>query len=117
MNMQARTVPLAVFAFLCLAIMGEALYYSPMLPERIATQFGFDGMPNNWEDKSKFVFDLAGFLALLGIAFAAAELILRGIARVPGGLFFCRTRSSGSHQSVATRQSPTWAVGCAGFWC
>ncbi len=88
MNMQARTVPLAVFAFLCLAIMGEAIYYSPMLPERLATQFGFDGMPNNWEDKSKFIFDLAGFLALLGIAFVAAELILRGIASVPGGLIF-----------------------------
>ncbi len=86
--MQARTVPLAVFAFLCLAIMGEAIYYSPMLPERLATQFGFDGMPNNWEDKSKFIFDLAGFLALLGIAFVAAELILRGIASVPGGLIF-----------------------------
>ena len=86
--MQARTVSLAVFIFLGLALIGEAIYYLPMLPERLATQFGFDGMPNKWESRSEFIFDLAGILAINGIAFGAAELIWRGIASFPGGLMF-----------------------------
>lgn len=84
--MQARTASLAVFLFLCLALIGEAAYYLPILPERLVTQFDFSGSPNRWSNKADFIIGLASLLAFLGANFGAAGPICRFVTRFYGGI-------------------------------
>ena len=86
LSCKRELLSLAVFIFLCLALIGEAIYYLPMLPERLATQFDFSGSPNRWSNKADFIIGLAGLLAFVGVHFGAAGPICRFISHFPGML-------------------------------
>jgi uncharacterized membrane protein len=55
-----------VFIFaLLLFFLGQTLYYSPQLPERIASHFNFHGEPDAWMSKSGFFTFQFGLLAFV----------------------------------------------------
>ena len=52
--MNKRTSATIVFVILCAACVAHALYYYPLLPEKVATHFGPSGRPDAWGGKMQF---------------------------------------------------------------
>jgi hypothetical protein len=69
-----RSTVLITFALLACVPVLQALYYSPRLPETVASHFRADGQPDDWMQRRGFVIgslvlveSLIGFFALLAV--------------------------------------------------
>ena len=74
-----RNISLLVFIVLLLLCLGQAAYYYPLLPDRVASHFGASGQPDAWSSKESFVkiyFIVVVFIVLL---FPGIGLMLRKI--------------------------------------
>src|ERR1700680_775768 len=84
--MQARHAPWIAFLLLCLLVIGEAVYYLPMLPDRLATHFDRSGHANGWTDKATFTRNIAVVAAIIAIIFGLAMGLAGWMNRIPEGL-------------------------------
>jgi uncharacterized membrane protein len=65
--------PLFVLAFLVALL--EAVYFYPLMPEKMAVHFNASGMADGWGGKQ-------GFFAMFGIVFALLTVLIGGISQV-----------------------------------
>lgn len=72
-----------LFALLFLAIVLQAAYYFPHLPEKMATHFDSVGAPNGWMSKEWFFWINGSILAVLSLGFIALPIWIR---RLPNAL-------------------------------
>ena len=75
--MRASYAPLLVLILLSALIVGEAAYYLPLLPDRLATHFDTSGRANGWSSQAGFTRLIAFQLAGFWILFIGAGLIGR----------------------------------------
>ena len=76
-NKKKHSLAITLFALLGALMAGHALYHYSLLPDRIATHFGFSGAPDAWGPKTVFFFwyfmltlIIAGGYALIQRAFS-----------------------------------------------
>lgn len=75
--MRARPVPLILFVLLCLVLAGEAAYFLPMLPDRLATHFDASGRANGWSSQAGFRAIIAVLIVIFAAMFAGSGLLRR----------------------------------------
>ncbi len=75
--MPARPAPVVVFVLLCLSLAGTAMYYLPVLPERLATHFDAAGRANGWSDHAGFLESVAALVLITEAIFFGSGLIGR----------------------------------------
>lgn len=69
---------LIAYAAIAAAALFQIYHYQPLLPERLATRFDFDGAPNGWMGKEGFAIYYMGLLAfIMGICAASGALMKR----------------------------------------
>ncbi|MGH9650036.1 MAG: DUF1648 domain-containing protein [Terriglobales bacterium] len=61
---EPNRAPYILCAGLLVVLAGQAVYYYPQLPERMASHFGSDGQPNGWSSREGF-FGIIGFVVLI----------------------------------------------------
>jgi uncharacterized membrane protein len=74
---QARSVPLVLFVLLCVLLVGEAAYYLPMLPPRLATHFDASGRANGWSSQAGLRTVIAALVVIFAALFAGTGLLRR----------------------------------------
>ena len=72
-----RNISLIVFLLLLTLNMAQAIYYYPLLPDRVASHFGASGQPDAWSDKESLVKVYFVVVAFIAILFPGIGLILR----------------------------------------
>jgi uncharacterized membrane protein len=72
-----RNISLIVFILLLLLCIGHAMYYYPLLPDRVASHFGASGRPDAWSSKESFVKIYLIVVAVIALLFPGIGLILR----------------------------------------
>ena len=75
--MRVRPVPLILFVLLCLVLAGEAAYFLPMLPDRLATHFDASGRANGWSSQAGFRAIIAVLIVIFAAMFAGSGLLRR----------------------------------------
>lgn len=75
-----RNVSFQLFLILLLLCLGQAGWYYPQLPDRIASHFGASGMPDGWSSKASF---LAVYLVTVGLTAVLLGLIGLLLVRIP----------------------------------
>jgi len=60
-----------------LLCIGHAVYYYPLLPDRVASHFGASGLPDAWSGKESFVKIYLIVVAVIALLFPGIGLILR----------------------------------------
>lgn len=66
-----------VLLLLCAACVGHAMYYSPRLPERMASHFGSSGEPDGWSSKTEFITVYLGTAGFTVALFLGAGLLMK----------------------------------------
>jgi uncharacterized membrane protein len=74
-----RKIPLIVFILLLMLCIAHAVYYYPLLPDRVASHFGASGQPDAWSGKASFVKLYLIMVAFIAVLFPGIGLILRKI--------------------------------------
>jgi uncharacterized membrane protein len=74
-----RNISLIVFIILLLLCLGQAAYYYPLLPDRVASHFGASGRPDAWSSKESFVKLYLIVVAFITVLFPGIGLVLRKI--------------------------------------
>lgn len=77
---EPNRAPYVLCAGLLVVMAGQALYYYPQLPERVAAHFGGGGQPSGWTSREGF-FGILGFVVL--IESAAFLGLPRILGRIP----------------------------------
>jgi len=72
--------PKTVYFLLLLAGLLQGVRFYPLLPERMASHFGYDGTPNGWQPKDEFFLLM---LLAVGLTFGVSFLVPRLIAALP----------------------------------
>ncbi len=72
-----RKISLIVFIILLLLCITHAVYYYPLLPDRVASHFGASGRPDAWSGKGSFVKIYIIVVAFIAVLFPGRGLILR----------------------------------------
>jgi uncharacterized membrane protein len=72
-----RKISLIVFIILLLLCIGHAVYYYPLLPDRVASHFGASGQPDAWSGKESFVKIYLIVMTSIAILFPGIGLMLR----------------------------------------
>lgn len=66
-----------------LIAIGQAFYYTPKLPERVASHFGARGVADGWQTPSSFLTFNLLLIGLMALTFGAMPLLIR---RLPATL-------------------------------
>jgi uncharacterized membrane protein len=74
---QVQSLPLILFVLLCVLLVGEAVYYLPMLPPRLATHFDASGRANGWSSQTGFRTVLTALIVIFTAMFAGTGLLRR----------------------------------------
>lgn len=72
-----RNISLLVFIILLALCIAHAVYYYPLLPDRVASHFGASGQPDAWSGKETFVKIYIAVVAFIAILFPGIGFILR----------------------------------------
>ena len=72
--------PKTVYFLMLVAGFIQWVRYYPLLPERMASHFGYDGTPNGWQPKDAFFLIM---LLAVGLTFSVSFLVPRRIAARP----------------------------------
>lgn len=72
--------PKIVYFLMVVAGLFQWVRFYPLLPERMASHFGYDGTPNAWQPKDAFFLLM---LVVVGLTFFGAFLTPRFIAALP----------------------------------
>jgi serine/threonine-protein kinase len=70
--MQRRHPGLVVFVLICGALALDVAHYLPLVPDPLASHFGFGGRPNGWTSHFRMIAGLAVLVLLFAAIFAAA---------------------------------------------
>jgi uncharacterized membrane protein len=68
------------FVLLLIAAVLQAVYYTPQLPETMASHFDAEGIPDGWSSKPVF---LALYFAVLGMTVLIFAVLPAGLAHIP----------------------------------
>jgi len=74
-----RKISLIVFFTLLLLCIAHAVYYYPLLPDRVASHFGASGRPDAWSSKESFVKIYLIVVAFIAVLFPGIGIIVRKI--------------------------------------
>jgi len=74
-----RNISLIVFILILLLCLGQAAYYYPLLPDRVASHFGASGRPDAWSSKESFVKIYLIVVAFIAVLFPGIGIIVRKI--------------------------------------
>lgn len=77
--MRMRTISLLIFIILLALCIAQAVYYYPLLPDRVASHFGATGQPDAWSSKETFVKIYLVAVTGIAILFPSIGLMLRKI--------------------------------------
>ena len=72
-----RHISLLVFIILLALCIAQAVYYYPLLPDRVASHFGASGQPDAWSGKETFVKIYLVVAAFMAVLFPGIGLMLR----------------------------------------
>ncbi len=72
-----RNISRIIFVIVLLLCIGQAFYYYPLLPNRVASHFGASGMADAWSDKETFIKIYIFFVVFIGILFSIIGLVIR----------------------------------------
>jgi len=74
-----RTIALPAFILLLVLCIAQAVYYYPLLPDRVASHFGASGRPDAWSSKDTFVQIYLCAVAFIAILFPGLGCMLRTV--------------------------------------
>jgi uncharacterized membrane protein len=77
--MNMHKISLLVLILLLMLCIAHAVYYYPLLPDRVASHFGASGQPDAWSSKDSFVKIYFVVIAFIAVLFPGIGLILRKI--------------------------------------
>lgn len=66
-----------IFIIVILLCLGQAIYYYPLLPDRVASHFGASGRPDAWSSKQSFVEIYLFAVAVVALLFSGIGSLLR----------------------------------------
>ncbi len=72
-----RNLSRIIFIIVLLLCIGQAFYYYPLLPHRVASHFGASGLPNAWSDKETFLKIYLFIVVFIGLLFSNIGLVIR----------------------------------------
>ncbi|HXY53642.1 MAG TPA: DUF1648 domain-containing protein [Nitrospirota bacterium] len=72
-----RNISRIIFTIALLLCIGQAFYYYPLLPNRVASHFGASGLPNAWSDKETFLKIYLFIVAFIGVLFSITGVVVR----------------------------------------
>ena len=72
-----RKISRIIFVIALLLCIGQAFYYYPLLPDRVASHFGASGLPNAWSDKETFLKIYLFIVVFVGILFSIISVVIR----------------------------------------
>jgi len=72
-----RKISLIVFVILLLLCITHAVYYYPLLPDRVASHFGVSGRPDAWSGKETFMQIYLIVVAFIAVLFPGIGIVLR----------------------------------------
>lgn len=75
--------PRIILILLAAAAIGQSLYYYPIMPETLASNFDGSGRPNGWSSKQMFV---TLYLLIVGMTLAIFLFLPPAISRLPNRL-------------------------------
>jgi uncharacterized membrane protein len=75
--MNKRTVSLTILLVLTACCAAHALYYSGLLPERVAAHFNAAGMPDGWAGKETFIQIYLAAVALCTVLFFLLAVVFQ----------------------------------------
>lgn len=74
-----RTLSRSIFIIVLVLCLAQAVYYYPLLPERVASHFGPSGRPDAWSGKDAFIEIYVGVIAFIAVLFSGMGFVLRKI--------------------------------------
>ena len=77
-----RHPALVVFVLICGALALDVVHYLPLVPDPLASHFGFSGRPNGWTSHFRMIAGLAVLVLLFAVIFAGTYFF----GRVPDRL-------------------------------
>ncbi|NOZ62269.1 MAG: DUF1648 domain-containing protein [Calditrichaeota bacterium] len=87
---------LILIAFLVLAVL-QAIYFYPKLPDKIATHYGADGVPDGYSDKTKaLIFDIALLVFMSGVFFGLSWMMKKvpdNLINIPNKDFWLKSEN------------------------
>jgi uncharacterized membrane protein len=72
-----RRLSFQVFIIILILCLGQAAYYYPLLPGRVASHFGASGLPDAWSSREAFIRMYLIVMALIVAAFPGIGFLLR----------------------------------------
>ncbi len=72
-----RNISRIIFVIALLLCIGQAFYYYPLLPNRVASHFGASGLADAWSDKETFIKIYFFVVVFIGILFSILGLVIR----------------------------------------
>ena len=66
-----RHAALVAFVLICGVLALDVAHYLPLVPDPLASHFGFSGRPNGWTSHFRMIAGLAGLVLLFAAIFAA----------------------------------------------
>ena len=75
--MNFRISPYLIAGIAVVGFVIRAMYWYPILPDRVAIHFGIDGMANNWSSKLDFILIIGGVMLFMMMIFFGLTLLLR----------------------------------------
>jgi uncharacterized membrane protein len=106
--MLMRKISLLVFIILLALCIAHAVYYYPLLPDRVASHFGASGQPDAWSDKETFMKIYLAVVAVLAILFPGIGFVLRktpsSLINLPNKDYWLSSERSQETINVLSRQ-------------
>ena len=103
-----RNISLLVFIILLALCIAHAVYYYPLLPDRVASHFGASGQPDAWSDKETFMKIYLAVVAVLAILFPGIGFVLRktpsSLINLPNKDYWLSSERSQETINVLSRQ-------------
>lgn len=84
-------LPLSIFASLAVLFVAELLYFSPQLPETVASHFDMDGVPNGWMSKTAYVVLMLFVMVISAVPTVGIALLLprmEGAINIPNKVYW-----------------------------
>ena len=108
-----RHAALVAFVLICGVLALDVAHYLPLVPDPLASHFGFSGRPNGWTSHFRMIAGLAALVLLFAAIFAATFFF----GRIPDRLINVPNKT---YWLASERREATLlylSACCVGSWC
>ena len=77
--MNSKYAPYVITIIAIAGFIIRAMYWYPLLPDKVAIHFGFDGTPDNWSDKMDFIIIMGSVILFLVLVFFGLSMLVKAL--------------------------------------